>query len=342
MELYLDSADINEIKEAFQLGFIEGLTTTPTFMQREGITDIDGTILTMSKIAPVIQIEALGDTAEDVVKEAHRLLNLGLDKEKTVFKIPASLEAMRACRWLVNEGIKVNIHLVYTLQQAYMAMAAGATYICILVGRMQDQGYNALELVEQCVKSVDFYGYDSKVMFSSVRHPQHVRDALELGAHTCTIPWKVMKQLSENNFTTIGTDQFIAHTRQITMRVRDVMRKNNPLVNNNSTVIDALVQMTVSALGAAAIVDNNNQLIGLFTDGDLRRHLNTEGKDLLEKKMAQLNYTKNPVTIDANALLKDAVAIFKEKHIDNIIVVEQAKPVVMIDIHDIINLNIIL
>ena len=129
MELYLDSADIKEIEEAFQLGFIAGLTTTPTFMHRHGITDIDDTILKLADIVPVLQIEALGNTCREIHKEAHRLLNLGLDIERTVFKIPVSIDGVKACKMLKDGDIKVNIHLVYTLQQAYMAMAAGADYV---------------------------------------------------------------------------------------------------------------------------------------------------------------------------------------------------------------------
>src|ERR1044072_1706245 len=134
MELYLDSANLKEIEEGFKLGFLDGLTTTPTFMQREGVTDIDGMIIKLSKIVPILQIEALGDTAQEVVKEAHRQLDLGLDPAKTVFKIPVSLEGVKACYLLRKEGLLVNVNLVYTLQQAYMAMHAGATYVCPLVG----------------------------------------------------------------------------------------------------------------------------------------------------------------------------------------------------------------
>lgn len=340
MELYLDSADINEIDEAVKLGFIHGLTTTPTFMHREGVTNIDDTILKLSKKVKILQIEALGETAEEVVAEAHRLLLLGLDKKKTVFKIPASLEAMRACRMLFDEGIMVNIHLVYTLQQAYMAMSAGASYVCILVGRMQDQGHNAIELVEQCVQAVNYYGYQSKIMFSSVRNPQHVRDAIELGVHTCTIPWKILKQLTENNFTDVGTNQFIAHTRLITMRVKEVMRKINPLVTKNQSVTDAIIQMTESALGAVSVVDEKGNLAGLFTDGDLRRHVKSEGAAFLQKKMADADFSKSPVTIDSNALLNDAVKIFREKQIDNIVVTDQSKPVGIVDIQDIVKLKV--
>src|ERR1043165_419753 len=159
MELYLDSANLKEIEEGFKLGFLNRLTTTPTFMQKEGITDIDGTIVKLSKMVPVLQIEALGNTAEEVVAEAKRQLDLGLDPARTVFKIPVSLEGVRACKMLRNQGLLVNVHLVYTLHQAYMAMHAGATYVCPLVGRLQDQGHDALSLVAQIVSAVYQYGY---------------------------------------------------------------------------------------------------------------------------------------------------------------------------------------
>jgi transaldolase len=213
MELYLDSADIKEIDEAFKLGFLTGLTTTPTFMHRGGVTNIDKMILDLAKKVPILQVEALGETAEEVVKEAKRQLKMGLKKETTVFKIPVSLEGLRACRMLRNEGIMVNVHLVYTIQQAYMAMQAGASYVCPLVGRLQDQGHDALALVEQCVRAVNYYGYDTKIMFSSVRTVEHVRNAVDLGVHTITVPWKLMKQLTDNHFTAIGTQAVLqGHT----------------------------------------------------------------------------------------------------------------------------------
>ncbi len=270
MELYLDSADLKEIKEAFNLGFLAGLTTTPTFMHRHGVTDIDSLILELAKIAPVLKVEALGATADEIYQEAHRLLELGLDRQTSVFKIPVSLEGVKACKRLTSEGIMINVHLVYTLQQAYMAMAAGATYVCPLVSRLQDQGHDALALVEQAVNAVNYYGYNTKVMFSSVRHTEHVRNAINLGVHTVPVPYKIIKQLTENNFTTLGTQQFFEHTRLMTMRVREVIREYNPVVKSQDEVSDAIVQMTQSGFGAVSVVDEKGKLVGVFTDGDLR------------------------------------------------------------------------
>ncbi|HEY4653605.1 MAG TPA: transaldolase family protein [Cyclobacteriaceae bacterium] len=333
MELYLDSADINEIEEAFKLGFLTGLTTTPTFMHRGGVTDIDGLIMKLSRIVPVLQIEALGDTADEVLAEAKRQLDLGLDPQKTVFKIPVSLEGVRACHLLRKEGLLVNVHLIYTLQQAYMAMQAGATYVCPLVGRLQDQGHDALSLVEQCVFAADHYNYDTKVMFSSVRNAEHVRNALNIGVHTITVPWKILKQLTENNFTTLGTEQFVEHTRLMTVKVRDTINPINPTVTADTPLMDAIVKMTEYGFGAVTVVNKDGTLVGVFTDGDLRRKIQADGRDVLKKNMGDFKYGP-PIAVDINALLHEASALFKKTSVDTILVTDDGRPVGMLDIQD--------
>ncbi len=333
MELYLDSADINEIREAFELGFLAGLTTTPTFMHRHGVADVDSLILELAKIVPVLQVEALGKNAEEVVKEAHRLISIGLDPQKTVFKIPVSLEGVKACKALVNDGLMVNVHLVYTLQQAYMAMAAGATYVCPLVGRLQDQGHDALALVEQCVNAVNYYGYSSKIMFSSVRNAEHVRNAINIGVHTCTVPYKIIKQLTENVLTSIGTDQFFEHTRMMTVKVKEALSGKNPTVLPTETVSDALIKMTESGLGCVSVINENSNLLGFFTDGDLRRKLQSHGKDLLSQNMGSFDYA-NPITIQGEALLNEAASLLKKHNVDNLVVLNGDKVVGILDIQD--------
>jgi len=333
MELYLDSANLKEIEEGFKLGFLNGLTTTPTFMQKEGITDIDGTIVKLSKIVPVLQIEALGDTAEEILKEAQRQLALGLDPKKTVFKIPVSLEGVRACKLLRDHGLLVNVHLVYTLQQAYMAMQAGATYVCPLVGRLQDQGHDALALVEQIVDAVDYYGYDTKVMFSSVRTTEHVRNAINIGVHTITVPLKILKSLTENNFTTIGTEQFITDTRLMTVRIKDAINGINPVVEASLSLKDAIVKMTEYGFGAVTVLNSNGTIAGVFTDGDLRRLLPQGGKDLLDKPLSSLTFNA-PHSIDGGLLLNEAAALFKKTNVDTLLVTENGKAIGMLDIQD--------
>lgn len=333
MELYLDSANLDEIKKAFQLGFLNGLTTTPTFMQREGVSDVDSTIKELSKIVPVLQIEALGNSAEEILAEAQRLLKLGLDINKTVFKIPVSLEGVRACYLLRQKGMMVNVHLVYTLQQAYMAMQAGATYVCPLVGRLQDQGHDALALVKQCVDAVNHYHYSTKIMFSSVRNVEHVRNAINMGVHTITVPYKILTALTENSFTSIGTEQFIRDTRLMTLKVKDVMRNTNPVINENMALKDAIIKMTEFGFGAITVVAKDGSLIGVFTDSDLRK-LMQSGGDKLNAAVKDVCHT-NPHTIDSDALLDEAFKKFKSTSVDTLIVLDNGKPIGMLDIQNI-------
>jgi transaldolase len=340
MDLYLDSVDFKEIEEAFQLGFLRGLTTTPTFMHRQGITDIDAAMVKLSAMVPELHVEALGETYTQIVSEARRLLTLELTSEP-VFKVPVSMDGLRACKMLTDEGHRVNVHLVYTLNQAYMAMAAGAAFVCPLAGRLHDQGHDALALFEQCVEVVEKHGYTTKIMFSSVRHAEHVRQALLAGVHVCTVPWSVMRRLCDNALTTAGTDQFFEHTRLMTMRVKEVIRESNPLCLLSDTVTNALVKMTESRLGAVTLVDNRGQLAGIFTDGDIRRKLQQQGRVILDKKMADLDFSASPVSINSDALLYEAVRIFKERQIDNIVVLENNLPVGILDIQDLVKLGLV-
>lgn len=219
-------------------------------------------------------------------------------------------------------------------------MAAGASYVCVLVGRMQDQGYDALKLVEDCVKLVEKYNYNTKIMFSSVRHPEHVKNAIEIGCQNITIPWKIMKNLNNNNFTEIGTQQFVNHTRQMTMKVGEVVGSKNPTIGLNAKVTDATVEMTKYGTGAVSVVDAQGNLAGIFTDGDLRRHMNIDGEKIWSMTMGDFDM-KSPITIDIEDKLHAAVAIFKEKQIDNIIAVSNGKPVGMVDVQDLVKLEII-
>ncbi len=334
MELYLDSVNLEEIKEASRLGYLTGLTTTPTFMVREGIEDVDAQMLEIAKYVDILQLEALGDNAEEIVAEANRLIGTGLDKSKTVFKIPVSLEGTRACKMLVDQGMMVNLHLVYTVQQAYMAFSAGATYVCPLVGRLQDQGHDALGLVRECVEITQRYNYSSKVMFSSVRYAEHIRNALAIGVHTCTIPWKIMKKLTDNHFTTIGTNQFIQDTRILTTTVGDIVKSENVRIDASEKVIDALLMMTKSKLGAVAVM-NNNKVARIFTDGDLRRMFKEQGTNIHELRLSDLE-PGAPVAIDPSASLYDAKKLCKEKRVDTIMVMEGDNFIGLVDIQHLI------
>jgi transaldolase len=335
MELFLDSIKYEEVREANNLGFLTGLTTTPTFMQREGITDFDSAILRLSKMTNILMIESLGDTATEIIKEAERLLGLGLSKETTVFKIPISLEGAKACKILIDNRLRVNLHLIYTIQQAYIAFCAGATYVCPLVGRLQDQGQDALKLIEQCVNAVDKYNYKTKVMFSSVRNIEHVKNALTLGAHACTVPWNVLKQLPQNHFTELGIKQFVEHTEMSTIKASDLVKKDDVFLDSNSTVLDAIIQMTKSKTGACVVINDKKEIYRVFTDGDLRRLIKNGQNNLINKKFVELE-PNSPISVELGASLLEITDLFKAKEVDNLVVIDNNKPVGIIDIQDVL------
>ena len=332
MELYLDSVNLEEIESASKLGYLHGLTTTPTFMVKEGVKDVDAQMLKISKLVNILQVEALGENAEEIVLEAERLISIGLDKAKTVFKIPISLEGTRACKMLVDKGFMVNLHLVYTLQQAYMAFAAGATYVCPLVGRLQDQGHDALGLVKKCVEITAKYNYTSKIMFSSVRNAEHVRNALDIGVHTVTIPWKILKNLTDNHFTKIGTDQFMEDTKALTSTIADVVIRENVSIKASSKITEALILMTNSRLGAVAVLKEDGSFHRLFTDGDLRRLMKENQGDISQLRLEELE-AKAPISVDPSSSLFDARKIFHSNNVDTLVVFEGEKFHGLVDIH---------
>ncbi|MBN1149599.1 CBS domain-containing protein [candidate division WOR-3 bacterium] len=339
MRIFLDSVDFKEIEDAFGLGILKGLTTTPTFMHRKGITDINSAIVKLSGMVPELHVEALGKTSDEIIEKAHELLSLPLSR-KPVFKIPISNHSIKACTRLVSEGNTVNIHLVYTLNQGYLAMEAGASYVCPLVGRLHDQGHDAVSLVADLVETTEKYGYDTQIMVSSVRHAEHVRQALLAGAHVCTVPYSVLMSLSENSLTSAGTSKFYEHTKLMTLKVKDVIRDYNPICKKSDMLVDALVKMTESRLGAISVVGEDGKLLGIFTDGDLRRMIKEKDKSVVNCKMSDFNYTK-PATISANALLYEAVNFFSTHEFDNLIVVENELPAGILDIQDLVKLGLI-
>ena len=341
MELYLDSVDFKEIEAAFKLGFLKSLTTTPTFMHRHGITDISAAIVKLSGMVPDLHVEALGRTHDEIVTAAQQILELPL-KLKPVFKIPVSMEGLRACNTLTRAGNRVNIHLVYSLNQAYMAMEAGAAFVCILAGRMHDQGQDANLLFQQCAETKARYHYSTKMMYSSVRHPEHVRSALRVGADVCTVPWSVMQRLCDNALTEVGTSQFFEHTTLMTVRAREAIGSGSKAICGiEEPVSEALVRMTESRLGAVALVDAQGRLAGVFTDGDLRRDLQRDGPGILGRPLSQIGHSSKPLTISADALLYEAANLFKQHKVDNVVVVEADRPVGLLDVQDLVRMGLL-
>lgn len=334
MELFIDSVDMDVIKQAVDLGFIEGITTTPTFMHREGIEDVDGAIEELSNLGPQLHVEALGDTVQEIMEEANRLSSLpGLGQELT-FKIPVTTEGLKAASRLTDDGHRVNVHLVYTLNQIYMAAEAGATYICPLVGRLHDQGHDSFALIEQGVNLINKQDYDSKLMVSSVRHPEHVRLAALAGAQAITVPWKVLKILPENSLTDKGIRSFEKDTKLTTYTVHQFIGDSNPTVTEDTPVGKAAVEMTQSGYGIVSVVNEDGKLTGVLTDGDLRRAV--DQRDLGSQNVAEV-MTDQPTTIPEDMILDQAVDYLRKQELDNLIVMNSAnEPVGILDVQHVL------
>ncbi|MCK5783113.1 MAG: fructose-6-phosphate aldolase [Desulfobacterales bacterium] len=207
MKFFIDTANIEEIKEANDMGMVDGVTTNPTLIAKEGrdfkeiITEIcaivDGPIS-----AEVISLEEAG-----MVSEARELVKI---HENIVVKIPMTIDGLKAVRTLSSEGIKTNVTLVFSTLQALMAAKAGATYVSPFIGRLDDLAQDGLVLVDQIVTIYDNYDYDTEVIVASVRNPLHVLDSALMGADIATIPFNILAKLAAHPMTDKGIAAFMA------------------------------------------------------------------------------------------------------------------------------------
>jgi transaldolase len=208
MKLFLDTANIEEIKTAWSWGAIDGVTTNPSLVAKEGRPFKDVVREICEIVNPGdISAEVVSLDAEGMIREAHEVASW---HPNIVVKIPMTKEGMKAVRVLSQEGIRCNVTLVFSLSQAFLAAKAGAYYISNFVGRVDDISGEGMNAVRDTVNMVQEYGFKSQVLVASVRHPMHVVEALRAGAHACTVPFKVLEQLYQHPLTDIGIQRFLA------------------------------------------------------------------------------------------------------------------------------------
>ena len=206
MKFFIDTANIAEIKEAASMGMVDGVTTNPSLIAREG-RDFKEIITEISQIidgpisAEVISLEYAG-----MVEEARELVKI---HDNIVIKIPMTTEGLKATRTLTDEGIKTNVTLIFSPLQALMAAKAGATYVSPFVGRLDDLAQDGLVIIEQLVTIFENYGYNTEIIVASVRNPMHVLDSALAGADVATIPFGVMKKLAGHPLTDKGIQAFM-------------------------------------------------------------------------------------------------------------------------------------
>jgi len=334
MKIFLDSLDVNLIKKYAELGLLAGITTNPTFSKRFGMHD---DIEMVSKVREAldegeIHVEAFGDTKDEIITNANRLLEETKDNN-LVFNIPFSEQGIGASKELVTNGIKTNLHLIYSINQAILAAAIKSTYICPLVGRLDDAGHDAMENVKKIKEAFKTNSDSTLIMVSSVRHPQHVLKAYMYGADVVTIPPNVLSQMFYHPLTDTGVYAF----KNDIEAIKPISTKTinpNLIVTEHDTIHQCLSLMAVHKSGAVAVCSGSTRLAGVFTAGDLKRlvqkNVQFDGNDEIEKFI-----NKNPISIDINETVSKAKELMQQFNIDQLVVVDNESVVGILDIKEV-------
>lgn len=207
MKLFIDTANIDEIREISEWGVLAGATTNPSLIAKEG-RDLKEVINEIVSIVDgPISAEVVAEKAEDMVKDGEVLASM---HENIVIKIPMTEEGLKAIKALSKKGIKTNCTLIFSANQALLAARSGATFVSPFVGRMDDIGNAGMTLISEVAQVFDIHGIDTEIIAASIRHPMHVTESALQGAHIATIPYKVFKQMLKHPLTDIGIDKFNA------------------------------------------------------------------------------------------------------------------------------------
>jgi transaldolase len=216
MKFFIDTANLDEIREAKELGMIDGVTTNPTLVAKEGCKNRGDFKKLIYEICEVVQgpvsAEVVSTEVDGMVKEARELAEI---HEHVVVKIPMITDGLKATHQLAETGIKINVTLVFSPLQALLAAKAGATYVSPFVGRLDDISQTGMELVAQILEIYQNYIFETEVLVASIRNPLHVLEAAQMGADVATIPFKVISQLAKHPLTDIGMKQFLDDWKKV-------------------------------------------------------------------------------------------------------------------------------
>ena len=208
MQLFIDTADIGEIKKAQAMGLLDGVTTNPSLVAKEGDLDFYEHLASICELVDgPVSGEVVSTDFEGMMREGHALAGI---HKNIVVKLPLIKDGLRACKALSDEGIKVNVTLVFSAPQALLAAKAGATFVSPFVGRLDDIGQDGMELIQEIVEIYANYDYETEILVASVRHPIHLVHAARMGAHVATMPFKVIEQLLKHPLTDSGLAKFLA------------------------------------------------------------------------------------------------------------------------------------
>ena len=208
MQIFLDTANIEQIRRGAKLGVITGVTTNPTLMMKEGLADYEAAVKEIcSIISGPVSVEV---TAEEIAGMLQQARTMAKWAPNVIIKIPATSTGLEVTSTLANEHIKVNFTLCFSLNQALLAALAGASFVSPFVGRLDDIGEDGMKLVEDIINIYDHYKFSTQVIAASIRHPQHCVAAAKAGAHIATVPYSVLMQMIQHPLTDIGCARFLS------------------------------------------------------------------------------------------------------------------------------------
>ncbi len=211
MKLFIDTADVDEIRQAAAMGVLDGVTTNPSLIAKTGRPFEEVVKEICSMIPGPVSAECMSTDAEDLIEEGRRIAEIA---DNIAVKVPLTVDGLRATKALSADGVKVNVTLCFHPVQALLAAKAGATYVSPFVGRLDDITTDGMGLIADIVTIFDNYDFPTEVLVASIRHPIHVLEAARLGAHVSTIPYKVIAQLANHPLTDIGIERFLADWRK--------------------------------------------------------------------------------------------------------------------------------
>ncbi len=212
MKFFIDTANIEEINEAAQLGILDGVTTNPSLVAKEGRDFLELLNEIVKIVDGPISAEVVSTDYDGILKEAHDLAKID---DNIVIKVPLIKEGLKAVKTLSGEGIKTNVTLCFSPSQALLAAKAGASYISPFVGRLDDISNSGMEIVGQIVQIYENYGYQTEVLVASIRHPMHLVEAAMMGADVATMPFAVINKLFNHPLTDIGLEKFLSDWKKL-------------------------------------------------------------------------------------------------------------------------------
>ncbi|MEM1071836.1 MAG: fructose-6-phosphate aldolase [Planctomycetota bacterium] len=207
MELYVDTANLDEITQAADLGVLDGVTTNPSLIAKEGVDYGDRLAQICEVVKGPVSAEVIATDYEGMMAEAATRSSIA---ENIVIKLPCTADGVRACKSLADQGVRTNMTLCFQPLQAWMVAKAGAFLVSPFIGRLDDVGQDGMDLIHQIRAAYDVHGYSTKLLAASIRHPKHMLDCLLAGADVATVPFGVIKSLLKHPLTDSGLEKFLA------------------------------------------------------------------------------------------------------------------------------------